>query len=308
MLDKRKIKTYFRRAYKLKRSTNGWWRFNSALDSSTDMGAAVNFNYCVVKDFRNYAKAMSVYNYLKIVENGKTFQDMQEMLQGLEGTELVEVEHTSIRKRKQSVMLPEHYKPIYDDSMLGARAKAYVVSRGIDADYAFSLGLGYCDDGPFFGKIIIPYYSKGSLVYFQSRDFTTFFDKHKNPEYVKQGIWYNEDALILQSKCYIGEGFFDAITMQEQGICTGGWAIDDYQMNKLIASPCNEFTVMPDLGFYKKAMRIFARVFKCGKQVKVLNPAHYNGAKDVNEIGRDKVTEIENETKFLNNKIIYKHG
>jgi hypothetical protein len=295
-MKRTKALNYFKYKFDLKKSNNGWYRFSSPLDVKTDKAAAVNFHYNVVKDFRHYAKAVGIETYIKNVENIQNIIDVEVMLDNYEEVKLEPLykeQHTH-----RELKLPNGYAPIISNTELGQRARTYLIKRNVSIDYAFVNGIGFGSYGDYVGRIIIPYYNAGQLVYYQTRDFTDFQSKHKNPEYSKEGVWYNEDALYTQETVFIGEGFFDAVTMLEQGICAGGWSVDETQMAKLILSPCRSFVIMPDVGFYKKAVKIFRPLIKNGKTVKILDPTMYGG-KDPNEAGLERILEIYKQTKPL---------
>ena len=72
------------------------------------------------------------------------------------------------------VQLPKEYKPLWNggDSIVKRHALSYLYKRGITDDDILRYDIGYCDDGLYSNRIIIPSYdSDGKLNFFVGRDF-----------------------------------------------------------------------------------------------------------------------------------------
>ena len=87
-------------------------------------------------------------------------------------------EYVSYDKQKEKetehgLSLPKCYKPLYrhSDSLVRKHALKYLKQRGITQREIIRYQIGYCDDGLYQNRVIIPSYDKdGNLNYFVARD------------------------------------------------------------------------------------------------------------------------------------------
>lgn len=309
-MTKGQIITLFKRKYgKMIPSTNGWYRFNSPLDDSKDTGAAVHFDYRIVKDFRNIVGYISCFEFVKRT-SGTGFRELEGIISNLRESTLKSTEYKS--NENQKVELPEGYSNIFTQSKEGASARTYLKSRGITAERAMELGIGFCIKSPFFRRIVVPYYVDGVLIYFQTRSYQdSFFMKHKNPKINKKGWLYNHDVINYEPSVRICEGVFDAIPQGNNAVANGSWYLSPALIDKLILSKTEEFIYCTDsnpdgdmLKFYKKSADMLKRLAR-QKRVKVLDPRMYpSGCKDMNNIAVDHgisvIDSIINQTPLFN--------
>tara|TARA_B100001093_G_scaffold495612_1_gene540309 strand:+ start:121 stop:1053 length:933 start_codon:yes stop_codon:yes gene_type:complete len=140
-------------------------------------------------------------------------------------------EHNSIFKRKYrytkmqesevlSIQLPSEYIPLWktSNSIIRNHALTYLKNRGIRLYDILKYSIGYCEDGEYKNKIIIPSYdNNGRLNYFVGRSFYETNFKHKNPQVSKDVVGFelfvNWDLPIV-----ICEGAFDAIAIRNNSI------------------------------------------------------------------------------------------
>ena len=72
------------------------------------------------------------------------------------------------------VQLPTEFKPLWNggDSIVKRHALSYLYKRDIDDSDILKYNIGYCDEGLYSNRIIIPSYdSEGTLNFFVGRDF-----------------------------------------------------------------------------------------------------------------------------------------
>lgn len=122
--------------------------------------------------------------------------------------------------------LPKFFRPldtegegdIYDEI-----ACEYLLARGIDpkaypflmADKKLSPILKYLD---WKGRVIIPYYRHGKVVFYQGRDLLeTDRTKYLSPKDSRDAVFYGFDEIYAHSHrpLYIQEGFFDAFMLKD---------------------------------------------------------------------------------------------
>lgn len=322
-IEPQKLYAYMSAEFKLKKSTNGWWEFKCPLcnELSESRKAAVNFTYTFVKCWKCGFKDHAIPFVMQYED--KDYSETMRLLRSMDGshfsmTKLIdESEHTT---ETSAVELPEGYQNILlGRGVLGDRARKYLTGRGFDLHELDRIGVGYCnkqaekDECNFFGYIIVPFKSKGKLVYYLGRDYTGNFLRYKNPptqlfNVGKGDLFFNEDALTLYGEVFITEGWADAATMGRNGISSQGWSFSRTQYNKLVNAGADRLVFVPDLGngetepvdfYYRKAIEVAMDLVDY-KEVAVIDLSPYKHlGKDINAIGRDKVHELYKSTKLL---------
>lgn len=152
----------------------------------------------------------------------------------------------TIVKQQATIELPDHFKLVKD---LGAEAsKPYRdflrTNYGLSTkDYSFyaATGLSTSKDLKVLaeaksmkGRLVVPYYKNGSLIYFQARDITdTSKLKYLSPNIPKNNILFNIDQLWRNTDdiLYVVEGAMDAIHLS--GVATLGNELSSAQAEML---------------------------------------------------------------------------
>ena len=91
----------------------------------------------------------------------------------------------------------------------------YLKKRNISKDIIEEYNIGYCNEGYYKNRIIIPSYDvNGNLDYFTGRTFNKYFKlKYLNPDVDKEYIIFNESKLNYDSDITLVEGVFDHIVI-----------------------------------------------------------------------------------------------
>jgi len=143
-----------------------------------------------------------------------------------------------------SLTLPQEFiplsKPVEDKiaQIESKHALKFLKKRNITKDDIIKYNIGFCKDGKYEGRIIIPSYdANGILNYFTARDYKEpSLRKYKNPPVSSKDIigfelYINWDAPII-----LCEGMFDAITIKRNCIPLLGKVLHDKLMEKLVKS------------------------------------------------------------------------
>ena len=122
-------------------------------------------------------------------------------------------------------------------------------------------GIGYATKGAYFGYLIIPFYYRGQLRYYNARNVIGQGPRYNNPNkditgVGKEFIIFNYDALEMYRSVYICEGALNALTIGDRGIATMGKAISGYQVNELLKSSCERFIILLDPDAKKYAINL----------------------------------------------------
>ena len=155
--------------------------------------------------------------------------------------------------------------------------------RGITSDDIVKYNIGFCKDGKYGGRVIIPSYDEmGKLNYFIARDYKDAAgQKYKNPpvaskEIIGWELFINWDAPII-----LVEGIFDALTIKRNVIPLFGKVLHDKLMQKLVMSSVNRIYIALDQDARRDALRQAEKLMSYGKEVYMVELE----GKDANEIG-----------------------
>lgn len=203
---------------------------------------------------------------------------------------------------QKSLYLPEGFTNIsFGDNTLGNIIRNYMKKRGFDIEVLSRNGIGYCNTGKLFGYLIIPFYSKGKLRYYNARRVIGNGPRYNNPTkditgVGKEHIIYNEDALEMYNSIFICEGAINALTLGERGIATMGKSISAYQVNQLIKAPVKRYIILLDPDAKDKAIDLALKLSQFKKVKIVILP----DGKDVNDLGRTQTLRYVYRTKYIN--------
>ena len=200
--------------------------------------------------------------------------------------------------QSKAVNLPPEYKPLWkiEKSPEYRNAAAYLKSRGITIFDILRYRIGYCANGEYAGKIIIPSYDhEGQLNYFVGRSYYEHDSyKHKNPQISKDIVGFD---LMINWKLPIilVEGAFDAITIKRNAIPLFGKIISSALKQKIVNNQVKEIYVCLDQDAKKQAIDTAEYFMNNGIDVYFVDMQD----KDPNQMGFEKIWELINSTTKL---------
>ena len=144
----------------------------------------------------------------------------------------VEVEKIVLRLPKEFKSLskkPKSINPIYNQAI------HYLKQRSISMDEVLKYNIGYCEEGLYSGRIIIPSYNEdGELNYFIARSF--YEDekmKYKNPP-VSRNVIVFDNQIDWKEPITLVEGVFDSFSVKRNVIPILGKFIPRSLQNKIV--------------------------------------------------------------------------
>ena len=183
---------------------------------------------------------------------------------------------------------PKGFNPEYKQAI------NYLTQRGITQKEIVKYNIGYCVDGLYARRVIIPSYdSNGLLNYFVSRSY--YQDekmKYKNPPISKNIICF-ESQVNWKQPIILCEGVFDAITIKRNAIPLLGKFPSKQLVEKIFMSGVNNIIISLDNDAINEAMKAAEYFRKNGINVKMM----YLKDKDASEIGYTKFYEELTKTK-----------
>ena len=208
---------------------------------------------------------------------------------------------------KINVTLPKEFKPLWNggDGIVKRHALNYLYKRGITDKDIMKHNIGFCDEGQYSNRIIIPSYdSDGQLNFFVGRDFYNSKMKYKNSPTPKDVIGFDlfvnwDEPIIL---C---EGVFDAMAFKRNAIPLFGKNVMKKLHKKIIESQVKTLYLALDNDAKSDAIKISDTFVNEGIDVKLVMLKD----KDPSEIGFEgllsylKDTESTNFSRLLKYKL-----
>ena len=156
-------------------------------------------------------------NIYRIVRKFGTYQQRQKYLELQGRLDLNEFEdlfrELNNEEEKQHIDLPEEFISLCnkDLPMDTTDAFRYLSSRGIGRREILKWKIGYCKEGRYAGRIIIPSFDmEGDCNYFIARSFVGHQRRYLNPP-ANRDIVFNELMIDWDEPVVLVEGVFDAI-------------------------------------------------------------------------------------------------
>ena len=195
------------------------------------------------------------------------------------------------------VELPKEYIPLYkaSNSVIRKHALNYLKERGIRPSDIIKYNIGYCEEGIYKHKIIVPSYDEnGRLNYFVGRSFYEGNFKHKNPTVSKDVVGFdlfvNWDLPIV-----ICEGVFDAIAIRSNSIPLFGKSPQSKIKTKIIQRGVKKIYLALDSDALKNSLQFAEELMNYGIDVHLIEL----NESDPSEMGFDKFYKLMRNTKIL---------
>ena len=194
---------------------------------------------------------------------------------------------------KQDIKLPDEFKSLSEPhtSIIKDHAMLFLKKRGITEQDIIRYNLGYCTEGQYQNRIIIPSYDEnGRLNYFVGRDFYSSTLKYKNPPIPKDVIGF--DLYVNWSlPIILVEGVFDAMSVKNNSIPLFGKSILPKLYGKIVEKKVKDIFIILDSDAFNDAIQITEKFVNEGINV---NFVKLDG-KDPNDLGYKKmITQIDN--------------
>ena len=183
---------------------------------------------------------------------------------------------------------PKGFNPEYKHAI------HYLNERGITQNEIIKYNIGYCKDGLYSRRVIVPSYNyDGQLNYFVSRSYYSEEKmKYKNPPISKNVICL-ESQINWNEPIILCEGVFDAITIKRNAIPLLGKFPSKLLVEKIFMSGVSDIIISLDNDAINEALKAAEYFRKQGINIKMM----YLNDKDAAEIGYDKFYEELKKTK-----------
>lgn len=199
------------------------------------------------------AKGRSIFALFKRLQvPSNYFAELSKIVKLPKSTKLADTE-------EQYVSLPYEFKRLTEThkDFSYTQAMNYLKNRGIESYDIERYDIGYCSEGDYSGRIIVPSYDQDNkLNYFLARDFTgNAYLKYKNPPVSKDVVVF-ENQIDYSEPIVLCEGVFDAIAIRRNAIALLGKNIPSKLKIKMIENKVSEVYVVLDEDAIKNAVAI----------------------------------------------------
>ena len=194
--------------------------------------------------------------------------------------------------------LPEEFVSLANkDLPLSSRQPMrYLRSRGITKADIVRWKIGFCYDGPYGGRIVVPSFGvTGHPNYFVSRTYTEHRMKYKNPS-ASKNVVFNDLFINWNDDLVIVEGVFDAINAGNAVPILGSTLRTDSDLLRKIVrndTPCY-IALDPDAA--DKERRIIQTLLRYDVE---LHKIDVSGYEDVGQMPREVFTERKKAAKYI---------
>lgn len=186
-------------------------------------------------------------------------------------------------EHQTSLRLPEEYKPLYIPSqdLMYRKALTYALQRGVTAQDIICYQVGYCSEGDYRGRLIIPSFSaEGTLNYFIGRTIYPNGLNYLTPQISKNVVGL-ENQINWKHPIIIVEGIFDAMAVKRNAVPLFGKHVSKKLQEKIITEGATDVYLALDSDALKDTIKIAERFIKQGINVYVVE---LNG-KDPSSLG-----------------------
>ena len=231
------------------------------------------------------AKGRSIVSLFKKVKAGKQYLD--------DLNKILKTKNLYIKNKtetKEELILPKECIKLYEFpkikdiqvKMQMKQALNYLKLRGISRTDILRYGIGYCPNGSYSGRIIVPSHDENfNLNFFVSRSiFEEDTLKYKNPKWSKDVIGF--DCFIdWDEPVTLVEGVFDAITARYNAVPLFGKIIQPKLRERILLRKPPKVIVALDNDAYSDALKISSSLISEGINVSIVQMK----SKDINEMG-----------------------
>ena len=190
----------------------------------------------------------------------------------------------------QRISLPKEFISLANKnlSLTANTPLNYLRKRGINSADILKWKIGYCEDGEYRNRIIIPSFNRdGNCNYFVARTWTKDWLKYKNPP-ASKNVVFNELMINWDEPIVLVEGIFDAI-IADNSIPLLGSTLNAYsRLFKAILTHSKRVYVALDQDAEKKALNIISALISHGIEIYKIDTSNYE---DVGEMTKEEFKE-----------------
>jgi DNA primase len=182
-----------------------------------------------------------------------------------------------INDTPQRIKLPNEYVCLANKSLSRTAKIAlnYLKNRGLSSYDILKWKIGYCDDGEYRNRIVIPSFDlDGYCNYFIARAYTEDWLKYKNPP-VSKDVVFNELLINWSEPIVLVEGAFDAINADNSIPLLGSTLSSYSRLFRAVLTHSKRIYIALDQDAEKKALNIVSVLNSYGIEVYKIDTSDY---------------------------------
>jgi len=199
---------------------------------------------------------------------------------------------------EEKLELPEEFVSLANkDLPLSAnRPLRYLQERGVTREDILKWKIGFCYDGEYGGRIIIPSYSTtGYPNYFIARSYVGHGMKYKNPQ-VSKNIVFNDLFTNWNDDLTIVEGVFDAIVAGNAVPILGSTLRNDSELLRNIVKNDTPCYIALDPDAFKKERKLIDMLLRYDVELYKIDVAGYE---DVGSMSKEEFQKRKSNAAFI---------
>jgi len=205
------------------------------------------------------------------------------------------------KAKEQIVEIPEEFISLANKNLpySSLHPKNYLRSRGITRQDIIRWKIGYCTEGKFSERIIVPSFGlSGHCNYFIARSYTGNYRKYLNPN-ASRDIIFNHLFLDFQEDLSIVEGAFDAIVAGPNSVpLLGSTLRDESKLFQEIIDNDTTVYMALDPDAEKKSMHLIKNLLNHSVKIYKVDIHPYS---DVGEMTKEEYQKRKRNAAFMNN-------
>ena len=262
---------------------------------------SVNIERDVFKCWVCEYSGRSIYRLIRRYGSYEQRKEWGQLTQQIDVSTFAEVllQDDNFIEEEQTLDLPEEFVSLANKNLpkTSLYALNYLESRGIYKEDIVKWKIGYCDDGDFGSRIIIPSFGlTGKANFFIARSYGDDWRKYKNPQASKD-IVFNELYLDFDEDMILVEGVFDAIKAGDNSVPILGSTLREHSklFQKIVENDTPVYIALdPDVD--RKTLKIIKLLLEYDIEVHKINILPYN---DVGEMSRQQFIKRKEEATFI---------
>lgn len=217
------------------------------------------------------------------------------------------IEYYSDEEPPPRIDLPEEFETLSEqkfDKEYSA-AKTYLYSRGLtDWDIVY-WKIGYCPNGDYGGRVIIPSFDQeGNINYFVGRAYKDFRNKYKNPKVNKSKIIFNELFIDWTQDVTLVEGVFDAMKADNAIPILGSSLTKTHKIFQEIIRHDTPIFVALDKDAIKKAFGLIEKLIRYELEVYKIDTSRL--PTDVGDLTKEEFSALKKDAVLMDSSILLK--
>lgn len=172
----------------------------------------------------------------------------------------------------EALTLPVEFRPLWEptDDADYRPALTYCVRRGLVVADILKYQLGYCADGDFGGRLIIPSYDAvGVLNFFTGRSYRNQKPPYLNPVASKDIVGF-ENLISWDYPIVLCEGPLDAMAIKRNVVPLFGKSLSPYLLEQLVINETKIVYLALDTDALKQSFAITNRLIRSGIEVRLV--------------------------------------